>query len=294
MKLSIAPMPYFWPRERTVAFYREAAEWPVDILYLGETVCSKRRELRTRDWIDLAHDLADRGKEVVMSTLALIEAESEVAVVRRLAENGHCWIEANDVTAVQICRERGIPFVGGPSLNIYNHVTLRRLVDDGMRRWVAGTEHSRDLVAAIHTAIRSDGEEPPSLEVFAHGRLSLAWSARCFTARAFDIAKDHCGFRCIEHPDGLALATRDGRPFLRVNGIQIQSEAVVDMSPEVPDLRSLGVDVLRLSPQAEGMAAIVSHFDLARRESRALPPIGVRNGYWHGEPGMPGVPPRQP
>ena len=58
MKLSLGPLQYFWPRERTLAFYREAAAWPVDIVYLGETVCSKRRELRTAEWIALAEELA--------------------------------------------------------------------------------------------------------------------------------------------------------------------------------------------------------------------------------------------
>src|SRR5690606_24923818 len=54
MKLSLGPLQYFWPREQVLAFYREAVSWPLDILYLGETVCSKRRELRTRDWLALA------------------------------------------------------------------------------------------------------------------------------------------------------------------------------------------------------------------------------------------------
>ena len=53
MKLSLGPLQYFWPRERTLAFYREAAGWPLDVIYLGENVCSKRRELATRDWIAL-------------------------------------------------------------------------------------------------------------------------------------------------------------------------------------------------------------------------------------------------
>ena len=81
MKLSLGPLQYFWPRERTLAFYREAAGWPVDVVYLGETVCSKRRELGTRDWIALAAELADAGKEVVLSSLALVEAESELNAV---------------------------------------------------------------------------------------------------------------------------------------------------------------------------------------------------------------------
>src|SRR5690606_37542884 len=63
MKLSLGPMQYFWPREHTLAFYRDVAGWPVDIVYLGETICSKRRELRLQDWLAIAHELVAAGKE---------------------------------------------------------------------------------------------------------------------------------------------------------------------------------------------------------------------------------------
>src|SRR3546814_11029036 len=100
MKLSLGPLQYFWPRKRTLAFYREAAHWPVDIVYLGETVCSKRRELRTADWIALAEEIAGSGKEVVLSTLALIEAESELGVLDRLGAPGGFRVEANYLSTV--------------------------------------------------------------------------------------------------------------------------------------------------------------------------------------------------
>ena len=51
-------------------------------------------------------------------------------------------------------------------------------------------------------------------------------------------------------------------------------------------LRELGVDGLRLYPQAGGMAEVVAHFHLARRSPQPPPRIGARNGYWFGEPGM--------
>ncbi|WP_040670440.1 U32 family peptidase [Rhodanobacter fulvus] len=286
MKLSLGPLQYFWPRERTLAFYHEAAGWPLDIIYLGETVCSKRRELGTRDWIALAAELVESGKQIVLSSLALIEAESELGVLQRLIDEGGCWIEANDLSAVQLCRERGMPFVAGPTLNIYNHHALAMLMDDGLRRWVPGVEQGYTLLRELRDAMQAEEQPMPELEVIAFGRLPLAYSARCFTARALDVAKDQCDFRCIEYPDGMPLATREGRPFLRINGIQIQGEEVTDLGPEILQLRELGVDVLRLYPQAEGMADIVDHYHLVRRSPVAPPRIGARNGYWHGEPGM--------
>ena len=290
MKLSLGPLQYFWPRERTLAFYREAADWPVDVVYLGETICSKRRELGTRDWIALAEELAAAGKEVVLSSLALVEAESELNAIQRMIAHGGFWIEANDLTAVQLCREQGLSFVAGPSLNIYNHRALELLAQDGLRRWVPGVEQGLQQVDDLLAAYAAQGHALPELEVIAWGRLPLSYSARCFSARALDVAKDACGFRCIEHPDGLPLATREGTPFLRINGIQILGEEVTDLGPELPTLRALGVGLLRLYPQAAGMREIVEHFDLARRSPLAPPRRGAVNGYWHGLPGKPGLP----
>lgn len=286
LKLSLGPLQYFWPRERTLAFYREAAQWPIDIIYLGETVCSKRRELGTRDWIALAEELRASGKQVVLSTLALIEAESELGALKRLVGEGGGWVEANDLSAVQLCREREVPFVAGPSLNVYNHHALALLIEDGLRRWVPGVEQGATLLRELREGMLAAGHAMPEIEVIAFGRLPLAYSARCFTARALDVAKDQCEFRCIEYPDGMPLATRDGKPFLRINGVQVQGEEITDLGPELPTLRELGVDVLRLYPQVDGMADVVSHFDLARRSLAAPPRIAMRNGYWHGEPGM--------
>ncbi|WP_399682864.1 U32 family peptidase [Xenophilus sp.] len=284
--LSLGPLQYFWPREKTLTFYRAVGDWPVEVVYLGETVCSKRRELRTVDWIDLAGELAAGGKQVVLSTLALIEAESELSVLRRQVEHGAFWIEANDYSAVQLCRERGIPFVAGPSLNVYNHCALAMLVEDGLRRWVPGVEQGHALIAEIIEATAAEGRPMPELEVVAWGRPPLSWSARCFTARAFDVPKDQCGFRCIEHPDGLPLATREGEPLLRINGIQIMGEHILDLAPELPTLRALGVRLLRIQPQAEGMDDVLHHFQRALASPTPVPYLAHRSGYWHGQAGM--------
>jgi collagenase-like PrtC family protease len=289
MRLTLGPLQYFWPRERVLAFYREAATWPLDVIYLGETVCSKRRELATRDWITLAHELTDGGREVVLSSLALLEAESELASLRRLVENGRCRVEANDLSAVQLLRERGLRFVGGPSLNVYNHATLRLLCEDGLDRLVLGVEQGRALVEEFHAS----GTPLPELEIVVWGRLPLSYSARCFTARALDLAKDDCGFRCIDYPDGLPLASRDGQPFLTINGIQVQTAGRCDLGPELDELRVAGIALARIYPQAEGTAEIVSRFRRAIDLRLAPARCGEENGYWYGEAGMRLVDPAQ-
>jgi len=281
MRLTLGPLQYFWPREQVLAFYRAAAAWPVDVIYLGETVCSKRRELRTRDWIALAEELAGSGREIVLSTLALLEAESEMSSLARLVDAGF-RVEANDMSAVQLLRERGLPFIGGPTLNVYNHATLRLLREDGLQRLVLGIEHGRALVEEF----RASGEPLPELEITAWGRLPLAYSARCFTARALDLAKDDCGFRCLEHPDGLPLASREGTPFLTINGIQVQTSGRCDLGPELAELRAAGIGLLRLYPQAAGMAEVIERFRRTIDSGVAPARAGEENGYWHGTAGM--------
>ena len=81
MRLSIGPIQYFWPRERVEKFYEGLAKHSPLVIYLGETVCSKRRELDRDAWIALARMLADHGHEVIVSTLSLIEAGSELGAV---------------------------------------------------------------------------------------------------------------------------------------------------------------------------------------------------------------------
>ena len=288
LRLALGPLQYYWPRQRTLEFYAEAQAWPLDTVYLGETVCSKRRELGLPDWLRLADAQADAGREVVLSALALIEAGSELSSLRRQVENGRYRIEANDMSAVQLCRERRLPFVGGPSLNVYNHRALALLVAAGMQRLVLGVEIGRDLLDELVAAAGQAGLPLPELEIIAWGRLPLSWSARCFTARAHDLGKDDCGFRCIDHPDGLPLATRDGEPFLRVNGVQVQGDALCDLAPELAELQAAGIGLLRLYPQSTGTAEVVQRFRRAIDAGLAPLRVGDNCGYWHGGAAMPG------
>ncbi len=65
VRLSLGPIQYHWSKEKMLDFYRTIESSPVDIVYLGETVCSKRRSFRHPDWIEVAERLQAAGKEVV-------------------------------------------------------------------------------------------------------------------------------------------------------------------------------------------------------------------------------------
>src|SRR3546814_7732633 len=164
------------------------------------------------------------------------------------------------------------------------------LAEDGLHRWVPGVEQGRVLIGELKDAFVAGGGTLSALEVTAWGRLVLSCSARCFTARSLDVPKDACGFRCIDYPGGMPLATREGRPFLRINGISVQGEEITDLGPELPELRELGVDILRLYPQETGMADVLGHFHLARRTPTPPPPPRYPHASWHAAPGTPTPP----
>jgi collagenase-like PrtC family protease len=230
----------------------------------------------------------------VLSAQALTESEGDLKLLQRVAANGRFRVEANDWGAVRaLSSSEG--WVAGPHLNVYNPQTLALLHELGARRWVAPFEATREMVAGVL------GARPAGLqaELFAHGRLPLAHSARCFTARRFNLQKESCEFRCLEFPDGMGLDTCDGESFLAVNGVQTQSAAAYCLLGELSDLRACGVDLVRLSPQSRGTPEALRAWRdaldgarppaVARETLAAASPWRLVNGFWHGRPGMESV-----
>lgn len=288
MKLSLAPIGYFWPKARVEAFYREVAQSPLDRVYLGETVCSKRRELSLDDYLRIARELRDAGKEVVLSTLTLLEAAGELKEVQRYCDQADYVIEANDMAAVQRASEQGHPFVVGNAINCYNPSTLIQLLELGMKTWNPPVEMSREwlsdvLASAEVQAVRDRLE----VEVFSFGYLPLAYSARCFTARSEDRPKDDCRLCCINYPNGRVVYSQDNEPIFILNGIQTQSGQRYNLLNDIDSMRGL-VDIVRLSPQAEGTFGWVDQFHKAIHSNSApanIPDADI-NGYWHKLEGM--------
>lgn len=291
LKISLGPLLYYWPRETVLSFYEAMATTAVDIVYLGEAVCSRRHALRLADWLDLAQRLRTAGKEVVLSTQVLLESGAEVGTMHKITGNGGYAVEANDMGAVH-CLTGKVPFVAGPHLNIYNLPTLQWMAGLGAKRWIIPLEMKRSDLAAIHAGMPAGLQT----EVFAYGRMPLAFSARCFTARHRNLPKDDCRFSCIDYPDGLVLKTREQEDFLVLNGTQTQSARVYNLVDALDGMQEVGVDIVRLSPQSQHMAEVIAVFDAARQATitpqdalarlQPLMPDRGCNGYWYGQPGL--------
>ncbi|MBR9726495.1 U32 family peptidase [Shewanella intestini] len=289
MKISLAPLHYCWSKQDVMQFYEKVATTNIDTIYLGETVCSRRRELKLADYINIAKMLTAADKQVVLSTMALIEAQSELTELKRYIDNGEWLIEANDIGAVQLAHQANLPFVCGPTINNYNRASLDFLHKKGMMRFVMPYELSKAWLEKVITA-----KPAYEVEVFGFGHIPLAHSARCFTAKHLNLHKDNCQTICQQYPKGLLVQTQENQPLLRLNGIQTQSAACINLSANLHEMQQMGIDYWRLSARsiddltiADALANNLNQQTLST--SSVIPSIKQIqdcNGYWYGEAGM--------
>jgi len=252
-KINLGPNLFNWAPEKLRDFYYKIAdEAPVDTVFLGEVVCSKRLPFFAQHIPDVAERLTNAGKRVIFSTLALVLTKREVELTRELCEMEDVLIEANDLSAC--AKLSGRDHAIGPFVNIYNEGTLKVMEQQGAKHISLAGELSRSSLSSLAKAATSD------LEVQVFGRLPLAISARCYHARSHGLAKDSCQYVCDKDPDGMDLDTLDGDPFLSVNGVQTMSYTCANLIGELSDLQSLGIHNFRLSPQDTDMVEVAKIF----------------------------------
>jgi len=287
--LTLGPVVFNWPAEHWRDFYfRIADEAPLDHVVVGETVCEKRLPFIAPHLPGVVARLQRAGKRVSVASLGLISNPRERAATRAIIDMEDVLIEANDISVVAALAGR--PHAIGPMINIYNEGTLSYLAGRGAVRVCLPPELPAISIAALAAAVDTE------LEVQVFGRLALAISARCYHARSRGLTKDGCQYVCAEDADGMVIDTLEGEAFLAVNGTQTQSRSYLNLTAELPTLRSMGVHRFRLSPQDVDMLAVAAVYDALlsgqidaeEADSQLLdlcPAVPFSNGFFHAREG---------
>jgi collagenase-like PrtC family protease len=288
--LTLGPVYYLWNPEKWRDFhFRIADEAPVDRVVIGETICSKRQHFIEPHLAEVVERLEKAGKTVILSTLALVTLNRESKQIRDMAEVNEHPLEANDLSALAILKDK--PHTVSPLVNVYNGPTVRLLASRGATRICLPPE-------LPFASVKQIVAECPGIEfeVFAFGRMPLAISARCAHARSKGRIKDNCQFVCGEDPDGLPVRTLDRQSFLALNGVQTVSHACQSLIGELDHLVAAGIGSFRLSPQDCDMVAVARlHRDVLDETTDAdeavsklqdiYPAAPLANGFHHAREG---------
>ena len=265
MELTVGPNQFFWSAERWASFYDALASAPVDRVVLGELVCSKRLPFYQARIPDAVATLLEAGKQVSLTSLALVTLKRERKQAAELSDMG-VEVEINDLTALTYLPENA-PFSVGPLVNVYNEGTLSWLASRGAKRVCLPPELPLGSVSVLAKAGADLGV---AIEVWGHGRVPLAISGRCYHARMHGRAKDNCQFACEDDADGLDVRTLEDQPFLTMNGVQTLSDTYACAVHQIDALKEAGVTALRLSPQSNGFVEICQMYrDLLEGEKTA-------------------------
>ncbi|WP_420414240.1 ubiquinone anaerobic biosynthesis protein UbiV [Roseibium sp.] len=290
--LTLGPILFHWPAEQKLDFYaRIADEAPVDTVYLGEVICSKRSPFFEQHYDEVAERLQRGGKKVVFSSLTEVVLKRERKAIEGFCELDDHEIEINNTSA--LLSMNGKAHRVGPLMNVYNEMTMAYLAKGGATHFCLPVE-----LPGTSAKLLADkaAELGAGVELQVYGRASLAVSARCYHARAHARTKDNCQFVCEDDPDGMPLKTLDGKPFLAVNGIQTLSQSYLNYLTDLPELMAAGISHYRLSPHTHDMVAIaqifrdvlddkVSSEEADVRLSVVTGSLPFSNGFWHGKAG---------
>lgn len=291
--LTVGPLLFNWTADEFADFYaRVADEAPVDRVIIGESVCSKRAPYYA-DRIPAAIERLQRGgKQVILSSLAMVTLEREKRAARELFDQTALEVEIDDLTLMNWAKSE-TAFSIGPLVNVYNEATLAYLARQGAKRFCLPPELPFASVEVLAGAATASGA---AIELWAYGRIPLAISGRCYHARVRGLTKDSCQFVCAQDADGLAVRTLDGADFLAVNGVQTLSHKYCNLIGDLDQLAKAGVASLRLSPHtgdfigvtrafAEVASGALSAKEGLERVQKSAPEAEFSDGFLFGDCG---------
>jgi collagenase-like PrtC family protease len=156
----------------------------------------------------------------------------------------------------------------------------------GMQRWVVPVELPlRWINSMLESSEINDVRECFTTELFAFGHLPLAWSARCFSARAEGKSKDQCDLCCKKYPTGRAVTSQEGETLFTLNGIQTQSGYRHNLINDLQGLQNT-IDIIRLSPQENDTFLWLERFQQQLHNPTTFPLQKPDcNGFWHDQAG---------
>lgn len=279
MELTVGPNQFFWKPDAWSASYEALATAPVERVVLGELVCSKRLPFYKDRIPGAIETLRAAGKQVAVTSLALITLKRERKLSAELADAG-VEVEVNDLSMLAYLPE-GTPFSVGPLVNVYNESTVAWLAGRGATSVCLPPELPLEPARILARLGRELGV---AIEVWGHGRVPLAISGRCYHARLHGRTKDNCQFACESDPDGLEVATLDGRSFLAMNGVQTLSHSYACADHQIDLLKEAGVTRLRLSPQTGDFAAVCARY--RARIDGTIPRGAVADALQAAQPGL--------
>ena len=284
MQIALASVPSVWGRSTIKQFYSEMAALPVDIVYVGETVCSEREVLSPADYKEIAALLKQSGKKVFISTLTLMTSSEQFNKTQELISIGY-GVEANSIGVLNLQNEH---LAIGSSLNIYNKESAKWFADFGAERAILPVELAAKSIAEIAKNV--------PVEVWAFGNIPCSISWRCYTARALDISQPECRKKCLKYPQGMVLENVENENLFIIDGKQILSGKTLSLITQLEELRKIGVETIRIAPDIKHTKDIVNLFKQvidnkkdakeAEEELKKYAKYGLSNGWFNGEAGI--------
>jgi len=248
MLVSLAPVRFSWSVQQLQRFYAQAADWPVDIVYLGETFCGKRRVLSWQQWQEIGENLVAAGKQVVYSSNSTHDSSMSIMQLQRMCKENDFQLEVADMGYLQLLQTRRRPHVVGHSINVGTKDKLARFAELGMTRWVMPRQANIDyLVADMRLAQVYEQERNFEVETSVYGMFQSSASVYCTRDLDFNPLKD-CKVDCDI-----------GKLSMSWHDPQAIREATFVLSNHIARLAAWGANVFRVVPNSADMGPVLAN-----------------------------------